>query len=119
MVEGGDFGVTLRLRSGRSHLVYIKSETIDLNGILLREIWAPAAFSAEGFPPDVMRNALNDAGLRKATAWKFVSINGMEALVCFTKVRADLSEKELFMFCGVVMGVADSWEEVLTQADDL
>jgi hypothetical protein len=119
MVEGGDFGVTLSLGNGRTHLVYIKSETIDLNGILLREIWSPAAFSEEGFPPEVMRNALNDAGLRKATAWKFVSINGMEALVCFTKVRADMSEKELFMFCGVVMGVADSWEEVLTQADDL
>jgi hypothetical protein len=119
MLEGGDFGVTLSLGNGRTHLVYIKSETVDLDGILLREIWAPAAFSAEGFPPEVMRNALNDAGLRKATAWKFVSINGMEALVCFTKVRADLSAKELFLFCGLVMGAADGWEEALTHRDDL
>lgn len=117
-LDGGVFAFALDLGNNRSHQVYINSEINDFDGYKVREIWAPAAFSTEGFSEDTMRSILNDAGNEKATSWKFLNIGGNETLVAFTKVPVDITSKDLINLCSLIMATADEWELKITEKDD-
>ncbi len=115
----GDFKLINVFDNGRSHVVYIVSETSRLGDLEIREIFSIGYLAADGMPEEVARNLLMENRRIKLGAWALAQAGEREAGVFRAQIAADTDAKTLLLTLRVVSKTADDKENELLESDDL
>lgn len=113
--DDGDFKMVYEVGDGRTQLVYVRSQTEEYDGLVIREVWAPAyKAEADQLPADVANLLLESSFNSKMGAW--VKMNRMAIFVVKLDGGADLETLEKAISFAVEK--ADQMEEQLTGEAD-
>lgn len=114
--EDGDFRITVRLESGRTQLVWVRSATEKAGTFTVREIWSPGYQSAQDdFSATIANLLLSKSDRLKMGSW--VKQKNMAMLV--VKIPADANADQLDDAVDFAATAADEMESELTGKDDL
>lgn len=114
--KDGDYRVQWTLDEGRTHVVFINSNTTKLGSMELREVWA-IAFVADEVSANNMRALLELNAKYKVGAWRmYKGRSGYQVSFCVT-VSANCAGQALRTFSQVVASTADEIEKTVTKAD--
>ena len=102
----------------RKQVVCIESETVDVGGTEIRDIWSIGLAMEEGVPPKVSAMLLKLNGLSDIGAWELKEFDGGEGICIF---RARLVTNDLLTLLHGIKEVsekADLLEQMVTNRDD-
>ncbi len=114
--EDGDFRITVRLQSGRTQLVWVRSAVESAGTFSVREIWSPGYKSPQAdFSATIANLLLSKSDRLKMGSW--VKQENMAMLV--VKIPANATADQLDDAVDYAATVADEMESELTGKDDL
>ncbi len=115
----GDFKVGNRFDGGRTHWIFVNSNTQKYGNLDIREIWSAGFISDGELTPAIMRKLLKKNGEMKLGSWKIANMNGKEVAVFYAQIAADTDKDTLLRSLQLVSEAADEMEKELTGKDDL
>lgn len=121
-VDGdGDFRVHFKFKSGRTHLVFVNSETERYDGLELRRVWAFGFVSDKEVSKNNLQVLLERNGRYKLGAWNLQKHRrtGKWSAEFRVVVPADCPASELRSIIELTADVADEIEKESTGADKL
>lgn len=114
--DDGDFRITVRLKSGRTQLVWVRSATANAGTFTVREIWSPGYQSGQDdFSATIANLLLAKSDRLKMGSW--VKQKNMAMLV--VKIPANATADQLDDAVDFAATAADEMESELTGKDDL
>jgi len=115
--KDGDYKITYSYKKeNRTQLVYVSGKTETVNGLVIREIFAPAAGVAEDkIDGKQALELLSDSNKKKMGSWE---ISG-NMLIFNVKIPDDIDAKSLETVLDLAAEIADDMELKLTGKDDL
>jgi len=114
----GDFKTVFEQEDGRTHLVFINSDTNEVRGMEIREVWA-VAMQAERIPDDVAREMMRRNSEYVLGAWQLRNWSGRDTLIFAIPLSAVAPAKELANTASIVAQAADEVELELLGSDEL
>jgi hypothetical protein len=118
LTKSGNFKVAFNLKSGRSQVAFITSETYRYMNLEIREIWSVAYRSATPLPAEVANRLLADNYDRKLSAWATRKDPDGYYAVFVTKLPADCGEDSFIAALRLTLEAADEMEKELTSKDE-
>lgn len=115
----GDFKLINRFDSGRTHVIFINSNTESYLTLEIREIWSVGLISDTSLSSSEMRRLLRDNANKKLGSWKIVNMGGKEVAVFYAQVAAEADRDAFISALQIVSQSADEMEKTLTGKDDL
>ena len=115
----GDFKAGYRLDNGRTHFVFINSNTEKYGDLEIREVWSVGLISDGQLTPAIMRNLLKKNSTMKLGSWKIVNMGSKECAAFYAQIAADSDKGTLLRALQLVTQAADEMEKELTGKDDL
>lgn len=113
----GDYKVEWTIGDGRTHVVFVNSNTSKLGTMELRNVWA-VAFIADEVSVNNMRALLELNAKYKVGSWRLVKRNDGKFIASFNvTVSANCAGQALRTFTQVVASTADEIEKTVTKAD--
>lgn len=119
VTKSHDFELFFDVGDGRSHRVFINSDTEKYKDFEIREIYAASYHSKTRLPPDQLRMLLKDSGDKKLGGWSLISNEEGDLAVFTVKAAAELNEDDMRSLIQLVTDAADDMEKELTGTDDL
>ena len=114
--KDGDYKVTWTLEEGRTHVVFVNSNTTRLGTMELRKVWA-VSFVADEVSANNMRALLELNAKYKVGNWSLSKQNGGYIATFNVTVAANCAAQALRTFTQVVASTADEIENTVTRAD--
>lgn len=112
-----DFKLLFDTGGERSQVVFINSNTEELGGQTIVEIWSPA-YRQSDISNEVLARILADGSRRKVGAWEIIQVGSNIVAVFKVKVPlSSLSPVFLRSLCGAVASTADELEEIISSGD--
>lgn len=112
-----DFKLLFDTGGERSQVVFINSNTEELGGQTIVEIWSPA-YRQSDISNEVLARILADGSRRKVGAWEITQAGSNIVAVFKVKVPlSPLSPVFLRSLCGAVASTADEVEEIISSGD--
>lgn len=115
----GDFKVGNRFDSGRTHWIFVNSNTEQYGNLEIREVWSVGFISDGQLSPTIMRKLLKKNDEMKLGSWKIGNMNGKELAIFYAQIAADTDQATLLRALQLVSEAADDMEKELTGKDDL
>jgi hypothetical protein len=119
LLDTADFKVGNRFDGGRTHWIFVNSNTQKYGNLDIREIWSAGFISDGELTPAIMRKLLKKNGEMKLGSWKIANMNGKEVAVFYAQIAADTDKDTLLRSLQLVSEAADEMEKELTGKDDL
>ena len=113
-----DFGLVFEFNDGRSQLVWVLSDTVELDALEIREVWSIAHRSDEPLPERVARRLLSQNANVKLGAWQTRKMGDEYVALFSAQIAADTDVATLVTALQVVSATADEMEIELTGGDD-
>ncbi len=114
----GDFKLIDSFDDGRTHVVFINSNTSELGSFEIREIWA-AGFHADDITPEQMRMLLSKNSTVKLGAWRISKMGEKTVAIFAVQIEANTDQKSMVLALHAVTSTADEMEKEVTGKDDL
>lgn len=115
----GDFKLLNSFDNGRSQVVFILTETVQLGDLEIREVFSIGYVSADSVSAEIARNLLEENRRVKLGAWELNSLGGKEVGVFRAKIAAETDVNALLMTLHAVTSTADQKEQELLSSDEL
>ena len=120
--EDGDFKLLFEYDDGRSHIVFINSQTESYQGLEIREIWAVGYVppeEGESVPANISENLIRANAQIKLGAWQVQKLGEKEVGVFRAMIAADAGKEVVLDTLRLVGISADEKEAELLSSDDL
>ena len=114
----GDFKLIVETGDERTQLVFINSNTENLDPFEIREIWGPAHSSDGPFSREVANELLLDSFQKKLGAWQTMKTGDTYVAVFSAKVAAELDQDSLDRIIRTVAESADVMEKRVNGDDE-
>ena len=112
----GDFKCVFRLDSGRTQVVWVRSNVAEYGAVKVREIWSPGYLAdTDDFPAIVANQLLPNSNTVKLGGW----VTQGRSAVFVVKIPGDASADQLVNGITAAVESADALELALTGKDDL
>lgn len=115
--DNGNFKLINEFSNGRSHIVFINSETQKYVHLEIREVWAVGFISDGQITPGVMRKMLKQNNELKLGSWKIRTVGDKEIAIFYVHIAADTDRSALAAALRLVSEAADELEDELTGKD--
>lgn len=112
----GDYRVHWTLENGRTHVVFVNSNTTRLGSMELRKVWA-LAFAADEVSANNLRALLELNAKYKVGGWCMVKRDNKYVVSFDITVAANCAGQALRTFTQIVASTADEIENTVTKAD--
>lgn len=117
--KDGDFKLINSFDNGRSQLIFVNSQTVQLGTMEIREVWAVGYVAEDVMPDAIAKDLLAENARVKLGGWELRRFSGKEAGVFRAQIAADTDELTLLMTLQAVSKTADDKEQELLAKDDL
>ncbi len=116
----GDFRLHFRFSNGRTQVVIVRSETEDVDGLKVREIWSPGIRVTGGLDQRTAIELLRENARLSIGAWNLSNVSKDGCVAIFVVQIGAETDRETLMTAVRVAGlIADRKEKATTERDDL
>lgn len=119
ITSDGDFKLGNRFKNGRTHLLWVNSNTEKYQKLEIREVWSVGYIANGKLSPEEMRTLLKDNSRKKLGSWKIITSNEKDIAVFYVQIAADSDRDSFLSAVQIVSESADEMEKQLTGKDDL
>lgn len=116
--DDGDFRLHNEVADGRSQLIWILSNTSDLRGLEIREVWSIGYKSGQPFNAKIANQLLEQNCQTKIGAWQMRKMGEDYVAVFSAQIAADTDVDTLTTVIDAVAQTADNMEAELTKGDE-
>jgi hypothetical protein len=114
----GDHRLNMDLGGGRTQLIWVISNTSQLDSLEIREVWSIAYKSKTPFNGDVANQFLKANRDYKVGAWQMAEMGDDFVAVFSAQILADTDYESLVTVINAVAKTADSMEQKLSKGDE-
>ena len=116
--DDDDFRLLIEFNDGRSQLVWVLSNTTELDALDIRELWSIAYRSDSPLPARVARRLLSQNANVKIGAWQTRKMGDEYVALFSAQIAADTDPATLVSVVQAVSATADEMEIELTGGTD-
>lgn len=118
-VDGdGDYKLANKLKDGRTHLIWILSQTSQLGTLEIRQIWSIGYRSKFPLSETLSNRLLKENAQVKIGAWQVRKMGDYHVAIFCGQIAADTDKISLLSAMQAVTMTADELEKDLTDKDD-
>ncbi len=115
----GDFKLVNGVGNGRTQVVFINSNTYQLQHMEMRQVWSVGYVSDGVMPPSIAKDLLRENAEIKLGGWEVRGFSGVETGIFRVQIAADADLTALALALSVVGKTADEKEKELLHNDAL
>jgi len=117
--KDGDYRLLFSFDDDRSHLVIIRSKTVEWGSMEIREVFAIGYKDTNRLSAELMEKLLKENALKKSGAWEMTESGNTKYAVFCVKVAADCDPDALETVVRGVATTADEMEKLILGTDEL
>lgn len=115
----GDFRLHFRFSDGRTQVVFVRSKTVDIDGLEVREIWSPGIRATGSLDERTAIDLLRENSRIKIGAWRLANSREGCIAIFAVQIGAEIDRETLMTVARAAGVVADNKEKAATERDDL
>lgn len=117
--DDGDYKIILDVGDGRTQLLYVISNTNQVDNMEIREVWSFSVIKEDGLTYEELDRMLRENARLKLGCWQVVTNSGKDVALFCVQMDANSNSETLGNIVRYVASKADALEKDILGTDDL